>query len=325
MKKTISILMTVMMLVTLTVSAAGKIDLDKGVDLTLNYAYDGTAIKGAEFSAYRIAEVDEYARYKVLEGFAGYEITGFLDEDGYLVDEEEGYWKTVATTLSGYMTKDKVEATAAAETDENGKAHFEGLEAGIYLVMGASHRQGNYRYTAEPFLIALPGLDHEANEWVYEVEVAVKNSRRTVYDDFDITLIKQWANAEAFEGELPEIEVEIYRDGKLYDTVVLSEENNWKVKVEDLSEKYDWEFVEITEGDFTVAVEQTGSKIVFTNTLPEIPDEPDIPENPPTPPDVPADPELPATGSLWWPVPLLAIAGVVLFMLGWMRRRSYEG
>jgi len=322
MKKTISILMTVMMLVTLTVSAAGKIDLDKGVDLTLNYAYDVTAIKGAEFSAYRIAEVDEYARYKVLEGFAGYEITGFLDEDGYLVDEEEGYWKTVATTLSGYMTKDKVEATAAAETDENGKAHFEGLEAGIYLVMGASHRQGNYRYTAEPFLIALPGLDHEANEWVYEVEVAVKNSRRTVYDDFDITLIKQWANAEAFEGELPEIEVEIYQDGELYDTVVLSEENNWKVKVEDLSEKYDWEFVEVTEGDFTVAVEQTGSKIVFTNTLPEIPDEPVVPENPPTPP---AEPELPATGSLWWPVPLLAIAGVVLFMLGWMRRRSYEG
>lgn len=325
MKKTISILMTVMMLLTLTVSAAGKIDLDKGVDLTLNYAYDGTAIKGAEFSAYRIAEVDEYARYKVLEGFAGYEITGFLDEDGYLVDEEEGYWKTVATTLSGYMTKDKVEATAAAETDENGKAHFEGLEAGIYLVMGASHRQGNYRYTAEPFLIALPGLDHEANEWAYEVEVAVKNSRRTVYDDFDITLIKQWANAEAFEGELPEIEVEIYQDGELYDTVVLSEENNWKVKVEDLSEKYDWEFVEVTEGGFTVAVEQTGSKIVFTNTLPEVPDEPDIPENPPTSPDVPSDPELPATGSLWWPVPLLAIAGVVLFMLGWMRRRSYEG
>ena len=322
MKKTISILMTVMMLLTLTVSAAGKIDLDKGVDLTLNYAYDGTAIKGAEFSAYRIAEVDEYARYKVLEGFAGYEITGFLDEDGYLVDEEEGYWKTVATTLSGYMTKDKVEATAAAETDENGKAHFEGLEAGIYLVMGASHRQGNYRYTAEPFLIALPGLDHEANEWVYEVEIAVKNSRKTVYDDFDITLIKQWANAEVYEGELPEIEVEIYRDGKLYDTVVLSEENNWKVKVEDLSEKYDWEFVEITEGDFTVAVEQTGSKIVFTNTLPEIPDEPVVPENPPAPP---AEPELPATGSLWWPVPLLAIAGVVLFMLGWMRRRSYEG
>ncbi|MBQ1270267.1 MAG: hypothetical protein IIY11_01280 [Clostridia bacterium] len=322
MKKTISILMTVMMLVTLTVSAAGKIDLEKGIDLTLNYAYDGTAIKGAEFSAYRIAEVDEYARYKVLEGFAGYEITGFFDEDGYLVDEEEGYWKNVATTLSGYMTKDKVEATAAAETDENGKAHFEGLEAGIYLVIGASHRQGNYRYTAEPFLIALPGLDHEANEWAYDVEVAVKNSRKTVYDDFDITLINQWANAEAFEGELPEIEVEIYQDGDLYDTVVLNEENNWKVKVEGLSEKYEWEFVEITEGDFTVAVEQTGNKIVFTNTLPEIPEEPGVPENPPAPP---AEPELPATGSLWWPVPLLAIAGVVLFMLGWMRRRSYEG
>ena len=316
--------MTVMMLVTLTVSAAGKIDLDKGVDLTLNYAYDGTAIKGAEFSAYRIAEVDEYARYKVLEGFAGYEITGFLDEDGYLVDEEEGYWDSVATTLTGIITKDKIEATYKEETNEAGTAEFEELRAGIYLVVGASHRQGDYRYAAKPFLVALPGLDHEANEWVYDVEVSIKSSRKTTIEKFDITLIKQWANAEAFEGELPEIEVEIYRDGKLYDTVVLSEENNWKVKVENLSEKYDWEFVEITEGDFTVSFEQIDEKVIFTNTLPEIPDEPGTPENPPSTPDVPAEPELPYTGSLWWPVPLLATAGLALFALGWMRRRRYE-
>lgn len=32
--------------------------------------------------------------------------------------------------------------------------------------------------------------------------------------------------------------------------------------------------------------------------------------------------KLPQTGQLWWPVPLLAAAGTVLFMTGWFRRRS---
>ena len=56
------------------------------------------------------------------------------------------------------------------------------------------------------------------------------------------------------------------------------------------------------------------------NSPPSNPDNPSGPSSPPnnpndpgTPPD---DPSLPQTGQLWWPVPLLAVAGVLLLLIG---------
>ena len=39
-------------------------------------------------------------------------------------------------------------------------------------------------------------------------------------------------------------------------------------------------------------------------------------------PDVPLG-DLPQTGMLWWPVPVLTICGLVLFMLGWGEYQKY--
>jgi hypothetical protein len=43
---------------------------------------------------------------------------------------------------------------------------------------------------------------------------------------------------------------------------------------------------------------------------------PDEPDEPPEP-DEPDEPYLPQTGQLYWPVPLLAIGGLMLFAIGW--------
>lgn len=55
------------------------------------------------------------------------------------------------------------------------------------------------------------------------------------------------------------------------------------------------------------------------------------PESEPTtpPPTVPDDPKLPQTGQLNWPIPLMAVGGVGLFIVGWMlcfgkKRERYE-
>ena len=84
--------------------------------------------------------------------------------------------------------------------------------------------------------------------------------------------------------------------------------------------------------EYTVTVSREGITFVVTNTLteeitdeptpegplPEVPEE-NIPDEP-----VPQGPALPQTGVLWWPVPLLACAGMALFLAGWARRRSEE-
>lgn len=39
-------------------------------------------------------------------------------------------------------------------------------------------------------------------------------------------------------------------------------------------------------------------------------------------PAKPGETTLPQTGQLWWPVPLLAAAGLALFVMGWVKRRN---
>lgn len=62
--------------------------------------------------------------------------------------------------------------------------------------------------------------------------------------------------------------------------------------------------------------------------IPIVPSEPDTPPDVNTPPEEPSVPEtppaekLPQTGLLWWPVPILAICGVVVFMTGWIKQRT---
>lgn len=53
------------------------------------------------------------------------------------------------------------------------------------------------------------------------------------------------------------------------------------------------------------------------------------PEPTDPPPTVPEDPNLPQTGQLNWPIPLLAVSGLVLFVIGWIlrfgkKREQYE-
>lgn len=56
---------------------------------------------------------------------------------------------------------------------------------------------------------------------------------------------------------------------------------------------------------------------VTAQIKPELKREPE-PAKPTTP--VPSDPKLPQTGQMNWPIPLLAVSGLVVFVLGWFLR-----
>lgn len=115
---------------------------------------------------------------------------------------------------------------------------------------------------------------------------------------------------------------------------------------------------------YTVLTESEGTVFTVTNTHTTDIDDPDTPLDPgPGPggdpgtggdipptniddPDVPLDPgqtpgdnatdiqdpatptdaasKLPQTGQLWWPVPILAVAGIAFFSIGWLRSRKDE-
>lgn len=286
-----------------SVYAAGKIDVNKDVNLTISYQNDHTAIFDALFEIYRVADVDEVANYTLTKDFKDYPIDiENLDEDG---------WNDLAFTLKGYALRDQITPQVSEKTDADGKLTV-ALKPGLYLVVGSRKTIGDYTYSAVPFIVALPKTN-SANAWDYQVTAMPKSSRETnpsdLPDDKYITrkVLKIWDDKD-YENKRPNsVTVQLLCDGKIYDTVTLNKDNNWRWAWDGLERDHDWLIVEKDVSGYTTKVSQEGITFTIVNSY-----HPDIPEIP----DKPTDPELPNTGQLWWPVlPLIAI-GLVCVIIG---------
>lgn len=162
------------------------------------------------------------------------------------------------------------------------------------------------------------------------------------------------------------ITVTLYKDNSVYDTQVLNEANSWTYIWTGLEPGYVYSCFETVPEGYTMTQESaattTGTILDITNkktieippsdtpggptdtpttpTTPTPPEEIEVPpsDTPGTPTDIPTTPEitvpetpipagpLPQTGLLWWPVPILAFAGLMLLVLGisFKARDSYD-
>lgn len=316
-KRLISIclsLLLVFMLLPVSALAAGRIDLDQDVSLTITYQDHGTPLSGAVFNIYLVATVNAYGELETTEQFKIFnvDIPGKADDT----------WRALASTLEGYVLRDNIAATDSGKTDRNGQIAFptggKRLTAGLYLVLGERHTQDGYRYDATPFMVMLPSLDKENNVWSYDVAVSPKFDRSKIpgsSGDDTITrkVLKLWEDKGQEKDRPEEVIVQLLRDGKVFDTVTLNAANNWRYTWTALDNGYSWTVVEKETDNYTVEVTQEGITFVVKNTHNE-----DIPDEPTTP----TKPTLPQTGQLWWPVPVLIAAGLLFVVIGLLRRRG---
>ena len=323
--------------------AAGSIDLTRDCGLTLSYQDNGVPLVGASFSIYLVADVDASGELTAAGDFAAFpvDIRGRNDEA----------WRALASTLEGYVLRDQLTPADSGITDLWGQLVFptpgRTLTPGLYLVLGQRHRQSGMIYDAQPFMVMLPALDKEANDWDYSVEAAPKHSAQPEPEEGDTVdrrVLKIWRDA-GHEAERPQtVTAQLLKDGVVADTVILSEANGWGYTWEDLDSGSQWLVVEAASGDYTVEIVREGVTFVVVNTSqepedpppgPTPPDDTDIPDGPvpggPTEPGpgphipdgpVPLGPSLPQTGQLWWPVPLLLCAGLFFIAVGLICRRG---
>ena len=322
-KRMIPALLAALMLST-TVLAAGRIDLDREAALTISYQDGSAPLSGAEFRIYLVASVDETG-----------ELTPADDFDSFQVDirgKNDEAWRALASTLEGYVLRDGVAPADSGRTDTDGQLHFptdgRKLTPGLYLVLGSRHTQGGQRYDSMPFMVMLPTQDTERNAWVYDVLVSPKFEASAIPDTpsaITRKVLKVWDDAGSEKDRPTEVTVQLLRDGAVYDTVTLSAGNGWSHTWSGLDDSCTWTVVEKECEGYTVRVEREGITFVMTNTYAaEIPDDP-TPEAP-LPPDpakpTPGGPTLPQTGQVWWPVPLLLMTGLLLLAVGLFRRRT---
>ncbi len=290
--------------------AVEPIDPDSRTALTIEYRHNSTFVSGADFNVYLVAERTEYATFDPVDPFRSYNLpdTKKLDVQG---------WNELAVTLKGYARRDQIEPVASGKTDENGKLTVDDLKPGLYLVVGERRSIGSYTYSVDPFLVCLPGLDEATNEWNYDVTAVPKSTSYYDYSDdlptpvtVERRVLKIWDDEGNEELRPDEISVDLLRDGQVYDTVTLNAANNWRFTWKDLDMKYEWLVVEQTVDSYYSVVEQEGITFTITNTcLTEIEDDPVALAAPDPVP-------LPQTGVLWWPVPVMALAGIVFLTIG---------
>ena len=323
-KRTLALLAAVLCLLTSVAQAAGSIDLTRKPTLTLTYRDGKTALSGAKFSIYRVADADETGELTVRSEFDEFD----LDIRG----KNDRRWREMAQTLESYVLRREVTPADSGKTDKTGMLTFptqgKTLAAGLYRVIGERHTQGGNDYDAEPFFVLLPTQDLENNEWVYDVSANVKFGKTPVPDDGDTVtrkVLKVWDDDGAEDSRPQEITVELLRNGKVYDTVKLSEKNNWRYTWLDLDADARWSVTEKTVSGYTVSITREGITFVVTNTKkPERTDTPDTPVNPsnPSKPSSPTKPTLPQTGAVWWHVEALALSGLVFLILGALDRKT---
>lgn len=282
-------------------AAAQTIDQDRESTLTLSFGESGEGFPEVEFSLYPVAALTEEGEYALTGDFGQYPVS--------LEDLDSSGLRSLAQTLDAYVARDTLTPLLSQKTGEDGRVSFDGLSPGLYLVLGESYTQDNTVYTPSPMLFYLPDQGEDGG-WEYEVTASCKFDQEETTDTTVSRKVQKVWKDNGNQSKRPEmVFVQLLENGAVVDTVALSEENNWEYTWEGLDASSRWQVAETSVPDgYTVTVTQEGTLFVVTNTYPGK-----------TPP------KLPQTGLLWWPVPLLACAGLVLVIAGAAARRRGRG
>ena len=208
--------------------AAGLIETDRPVTLTVRFFHDKAPVSGAPFSLYRVADVSAYGEFT---------LTGdFKDDPVRLDDRSSDGWRALAETLRAFVLRDGRKLLDSGVTGSTGLLTFPNrqktLRPGLYLLLGESFVSGGYTYTVEPSLICLPCADETSNTWDYDAALAPKHDREPLPpapsdDTVERKVLKVWDDGNA-ASRPQEITVQLLKDGVVYDTVRLNAKNSWR-------------------------------------------------------------------------------------------------
>ena len=171
-------------------------------------------------------------------------------------------------------------------TDGQGSAVFANLPLGLYFVKQTSTVAGYAPCTS--FLVTVPNYDQEG--YVYDVNASPKTDIARLTD---ITIRKVW-NTDASAEATDSVTIQLLKNGIVVKTAILSGQNNWQVTYTDMPESDAYSIVEVNvPKGFTATYSQSGYVFTVTNSA-----------------------SLIQTGQLIWPIPVLAMAGFFLIVVG---------
>lgn len=273
--------------------------LDPGAEasLTLCYQKDGAAFADLTIGIYRVAEAFPDGSFGLIEPFASYPI----DIHGIITQEQ---WQYVAQTLCSYIVADQAAPDYEAKTDTDGIVCFSDLKTGLYFVREVVAENTSGTYVFNQFMVYVPTPQPDGT-YDYTVEANPKCVGFVPKSQYTVT--KLWQDNGNQSARPTAVTVDIYKDGVLQETQILSDDNNWTYTwyVSDEDQGM-WTVAERTVPDgYKVTIQQNGGNFSIINTRQTTPD-------------------IPQTGDTFSPllwILLMCLSGIMLVILGCYSRR----
>ena len=213
-------------------------------------------------------------------GNLNYAFTDAFEDSEINIDDP-----SIATKLDAFVLEHNV-SSVKVTTNENGTATCQNLPLGLYFVKQTGAVQGFAPCTS--FVVTVPGKNSDG--FVYEVNASPKTEVARLTS---ITIKKVW-NTDASTQATDSVKVQLLRNGHVVKTATLNAQNNWQITYNNMpeSDAYSIKEVDVPKG-FTATYKQNDYVFTVTNTSTLI-----------------------QTGQLMWPIPVLAMGGMILIAVG---------
>ncbi|MDE7364262.1 MAG: Cna B-type domain-containing protein [Ruminococcus sp.] len=296
----------------------------------------GDIIPNEEWNIYKVAELQDDGTCELYGDFAQYPVSFEDFSASELTD--------IARTLENYVVLDNVAPYASGVSDDNGEVFFNDVPNGIYLLLGKYIELNDMLYSPSPFIVS---VNYEGDGEPMELFAYAKYTVMSTSSYGRYSVVKQFGNI-ASEPTSPDafVTIEIYCDGNLYETVELNAENKWTYSWES-DDYHDWRVKEInvpveyyvnySRDRATLIVVNTKKKVfpgndILTTTVPTTTETTVTTSTTKTnstsktianvTTTITTNAKLPQTGQLWWPIPVLSIAGMVFLSAGLVIRNK---
>lgn len=223
--------------------------------------YEGKLLEDINVKLYKVADFTDDSKTEIVmkDEFKDFELD--IDKLVSSDDLEES-----ARLCESFIIEQSIEPLATAVTDKNGKSVFSDMSYGIYFVMQSQVDSVEYTVNSIPFYVQVPLVDKDGNV-NYQVTTYPKNEVIYPGEKDELSIIKIWKDSNDEAKLRPDyIEVGLYGDGELKETIALNNLNNWSYTWGNLSKDVAWNVEEIKVPDnYFMTSERNQNQIIITN------------------------------------------------------------